>query len=37
MIEHHYSHLTPLLRKEMLTGKRYEQSREEYLDVIGKS
>jgi hypothetical protein len=37
MIERHYSHLTPRLRKEMLTGKRYELSREEYADVIGKS
>ena len=24
MIERHYSHLTPRLKKEMLTGKRYE-------------
>ena len=30
MIERHYSHLTPRLRKEMLTGKRYELSRDEY-------
>jgi integrase len=30
MIEQHYSHLTPRLRKEMLTGKRYAQSREEF-------
>lgn len=30
MIEQHYSHLTPRLRKDMLTGKRYELSREEF-------
>ena len=30
MIEKHYSHLTPRLRKDMLTGKRYELSDEEY-------
>jgi len=30
MIERHYSHLTPRLKKDMLTGKRYELSREEY-------
>ncbi|TQM92405.1 tyrosine-type recombinase/integrase [Roseinatronobacter monicus] len=30
MIERHYSHLTPRLRKEVLTGKRYELSPEEY-------
>ena len=30
MIERHYSHLTPRLRKEMLTGKRYELSKEEF-------
>jgi integrase len=30
MIERHYSHLTPRLKKDMLTGKRYEQSRLEY-------
>gem|GEM_PF-40361 len=30
MIERHYSHLTPRLRKEMLTGRRYELSEEEY-------
>jgi integrase len=37
MIEPHYSHLTPRLKKDMLTGKRYERSREKYADVIGKS
>jgi hypothetical protein len=26
MIELHYSHLTPRLKKDMLTGKRYELS-----------
>ena len=26
MIEKHYSHLTPRLKKEMLTGKRYQLS-----------
>ena len=30
MIERHYSHLTPWLRKEILIGKRYELSREEF-------
>lgn len=30
MIEQHYSHLTPRLRKEVLTGKRYELNAEEY-------
>lgn len=30
MIERHYSHLTPRLRKEVLTGKRFELSPEEY-------
>jgi len=30
MIERHYSHLTPRLRKDMLTGKRYEMSKDEY-------
>jgi integrase len=28
MIERHYSHLTPRLKKDMLTGKRYELSRD---------
>ena len=32
MIERHYSHLTPRLKKEMLTGKRYELSRDEFED-----
>ena len=30
MFERHYSHLTPRLRKEMLTGKRYELSKEDF-------
>ncbi|RKE97883.1 tyrosine-type recombinase/integrase [Sulfitobacter guttiformis] len=30
MIERHYSHLTPRLKKDMLTGKRYELSYAEY-------
>ena len=32
MIERHYSHLTPRLKKDMLTGKRYELSRDEFAD-----
>ena len=32
MIERHYSHLTPRLKKDMLTGKRYELSRDEYQE-----
>jgi integrase len=30
MIERHYSHLTPRMKKDMFTGKRYELSSEEY-------
>ena len=30
MIERHYSHLTPRLKKDMLTGKRYELSYADY-------
>ena len=30
MIERHYSHLTPRLKKEMLTGKRYDTPYDEY-------
>jgi integrase len=30
MIERHYSHLTTRLKKDMLTGRRYELSAEEY-------
>jgi integrase len=33
MIERHYSHLTPRLKKDMLTGKRYELSRDEFDDL----
>ena len=33
MIERHYSHLTPRLKKDMLTGKRYELSRDEFYDL----
>ena len=32
MIERHYSHLTPRMKKDMFTGKRYELSAEEYAD-----
>jgi integrase len=35
MIERHYSHLTPRLRKEVLTGKRFELSPEEYRRAQG--
>ena len=37
MIERHYSHLTPRLRKEMLTGKQYVRSREEYHELTETS
>lgn len=30
MIEKHYSHLTPRMKKDVLTGKRYELTREQY-------
>ncbi len=30
MIEKHYSHLTPRMKKDILTGKRYELTREQY-------
>jgi hypothetical protein len=36
MIERHYSHLTPRLKKDMLTGKRYELSKEEYAQLNEK-
>lgn len=36
MIEKHYSHLTPRLRKDMLTGKRYDLSDEEYQRKFDK-
>lgn len=37
MIEQHYSHLTPRLKKEVLTGKRYVFSPVEYREEITKS
>lgn len=37
MIERHYSHLTPRLRKDMLTGKRYDLSDEEYRNKFDVS
>jgi len=33
IIERHYSHLTPRLRKEKFTGKRYELSRDGYEEL----
>ena len=30
IIERHYSHLTPRPRKEVLTGRRYELSQDEF-------
>jgi integrase len=33
MIARHYRHLTLRLRKEMLTGKRYELRREEFEEL----
>lgn len=30
MIEKHYSHLTPRMKKDILTGKRYELTRDQY-------
>jgi integrase len=35
MIERHYSHLTPRLRKEVLTGKRFDLSPQEYRRAQG--
>ena len=37
MIERHYSHLTPRLKKNMLTDKRYEFSEDEWEETDGKS
>lgn len=37
MIEQHYSHLTPRLRKEVLTGKRYDLSADEYRQKMAIS
>jgi integrase len=36
MIERHYSHLTPRLKKEMLTGKRYDTPHKEYTADLSK-
>ena len=36
MIERHYSHLTPRMRKEMVTGKRHELSIEEFEEKVLK-
>ena len=36
MIERHYSHLTPRLKKDMLTGRRYELSRESLIALTSK-
>lgn len=30
MIERHYSHLTPRMKKDMFTGRRYDRSRDEF-------
>jgi hypothetical protein len=30
MIKHHYSHLTPQLKKDILTGAGYEPFKDEY-------
>jgi integrase len=37
MIERHYSHLTPRMKKDMFTGKRYDLSAEEYAEKHGLS
>jgi len=36
MIERHYSHLTPRLKKEMLTGKRYDTPHKDYTADLSK-
>ena len=36
MIERHYSHLTPRLKKEMLTGKRYDTPYKDYTADLSK-
>ena len=36
MIERHYSHLTPRPRKEVLTGRRYELSQDEFEGLTWK-
>ena len=33
MIERHYSHLTPRLKKDMLTGKKFDLSQGEYVTL----
>jgi len=30
MIERHYSHLTPRLKKDMLTGRRFDLTQDEF-------
>jgi hypothetical protein len=30
MIEQHYSHLTPRMKKDMFTGRRYDLTPEQY-------
>ena len=37
MIERHYSHLTPRLKKDMLMGKRYELSKDEFEETNSDS
>ena len=37
MIERHYSHLTPRLRKEMLTGRRYERAETKQLEGFDRA
>jgi hypothetical protein len=34
MIERHYSHLTPRLKKDMLTGKRFAPSSADFENLI---
>jgi hypothetical protein len=33
MIERYYSHLTPRLKKDMLTGKRFDLSQDDYVTL----
>jgi len=37
MIERHYSHLTPRLKKDMLTGKLYKLSKDEFEETNSDS
>jgi len=37
MIERHYSHLTPRLKKDMLTGKRYALPKDEFEETNSDS